>query len=100
MREHVALGWNRLFSLTAYVAGTLLLGSAHGLQAAVLFAMSQVVVLLFIWFADFFGDWIGAPPFGGGNGAKVIDRESPGWLVAGFGWMILIGVFTVSYFYA
>ena len=54
------------------------------------------MTLLFIWRAGTFGAWIGAPPSPGGLGARPIDRESPGWLVAAFGWMILIGVFLVS----
>jgi hypothetical protein len=35
----------------------------------------------------------------GGRG-KVLDQESPAWLVAAFGWLILIGVFAAAYFFA
>ena len=93
-------GWNRLLSLGAYLLAAALIWSARGSKAAGIFVVTQAVVLIFIWFADFFGAWIGPPPFPGGYSAKVIDQESPAWLIAGFGWLILIGTFVVTYFYA
>ena len=92
--------WSRLLSLGAYLLGSALIWSTRGSPAAGIFMLTQAVVLIFIWFADFFSSWIGAPPFPGGHTAKVIDQESPAWLVAAFGWLILVGVFVVTYFYA
>lgn len=92
------LGWNRVLSLAVYLLGAALIWGARGGEAAGIFVVSQAFVLLFIWFADSFSAWIGAPPFPGGLGAKVIDQESPSWLIAAFGWLILISVFAVSYF--
>ncbi len=92
--------WSRFLSLGAYLLGSTLIWSARGSDSAAIFMLTQAVVLLLIWFADFFSTWIGAPPFGAGQGAKVIDQESPAWLIAAFGWLILVGVFVVTYFYA
>ena len=93
------MGWNRSLSLAAYLAGAALIWSAHGARFAGLFLATQAVTLILIWFADFFGDWIGAPPIPSGLGARTIDRESPPGLVAAFGWIILAGVFAVTYFW-
>jgi len=95
------LSWNRTLSLFAYLAGAAFIWSARGADTARVFLLSQALVLIFIWFSDFFGSWIGAPPFSGGSSAKVIDQGSPGWLVAAFGWLILLGVvFLVTYFWS
>jgi hypothetical protein len=94
------LSWNRTLSLVAYLGGAALIWNTRGADTASLFLLTQALVLIFIWFPDFFGSWLGAPPFGGGNSAKVIDQESPAWLVAGFGWLILLGVFVVTYFWS
>ena len=91
---HVA--WNRLLSLAAYLTGAALIWNAHGARPARVFLGSQAVTLILIWFSAFFGGWLGAVPVG--QFARTIDRESPAWLVAAAGWMILVGVFAVAYF--
>jgi hypothetical protein len=68
------LGWNRILSLAAYLLGIGALWSERGGQLAWLFAMTQAPIVVLIWFADFFGEWIGAPPLPGGMGSKPIDK--------------------------
>jgi hypothetical protein len=92
-------GWNRALSLGAYFCAIGLIWRARGGESARIFASTQLFVLVFIWFADYFSGWMGPFPLPGGRG-KVIDQESPAWLIAAFGWLILIGVFAATYFYA
>lgn len=94
------LSWNRALSLVAYLTGAALIWDARDADTAGLFLLTQALVLILIWFPDFFGSWLGAPPFARGHSAKVVDQESPAWLVAAFGWLILIGVFVVTYFWS
>jgi hypothetical protein len=94
------LSWNRALSLGVYVLATGLVSRARGAEAAGIFAFTQAFVLMFIWFAEYFSGWIGPFPLPGGHSSKVIDQETPAWLIAAFGWLILIGVFVVTYFFA
>ena len=93
------MGLNRSLSLAAYLTGAALIWGAYGARPAVLFLTTQAVTLILIWFAEFFGDWIGAPPFPTGPGDRSVDQESPPGLVAALGWMILGGVFALTYFW-
>jgi hypothetical protein len=93
------LGWNRLLALAVYLLAAAAIWGKHGSRSAAVFLITQAVVLVFIWFSEAFGEWIGPPPLPGGHRARVIDRETPPWLVAAFGWLILIGVFFVTFFH-
>jgi len=94
-----SVSWNRSLSLAVYAVAAALVLAAHGREPALLFLLTQAFVLPFIWFADLFGEWIGPFPMPGwGSGRHTVDRESPAWLIALFGWLILLGVFGVSYF--
>ena len=99
-RQNTERTWSRPLSLAVYGLAALLLWGARGRDAALLFLLTQAFVLPFIWFPDFFGEWLGAFPMPGAGGynARIVDRESPAWLVAVFGWLILLGAFAVSYF--
>src|SRR5215468_6555303 len=92
-------GWNRALSAVFYVVASVAIWRARGPNSALVFAISQPLVLLFIWFADFFSTWIGMPPMPGGLNSKVIDQESPAWLILAFGWLILLGTFALTYLY-
>ena len=94
------MNWSRPLSLGFYLLATSLIWAARGATLAFVFALSQAVVVSMIWCADFFADWLGPPPIPGGLGVKIVDEASPAWLVTGFGWLILIGVFVVAYAYA
>ena len=93
----MAFGWNRRLSLAAYVAGAVLIGRARDAQATFLFLITQAPVLVFIWFADYWSEWLGPFPMPQGGRGRVIDQESPAWLIATFGWMILLMVFYALY---
>ena len=93
------MSWNRLLSLAAYLMGAALIWVAQGARIAYVFLATQAATLILIWFSELFGGWIGAPPIPV-RSARAIDQESPAWLVAAFGWLILGSVFAVSYFWA
>lgn len=50
-------------------------------------AISLLPPLGLIWFADELGDFTGYVGRGG-----VVDQTSPPFLIAGFGWIVLIGL--------
>jgi len=89
-------GWNRALSAVFYVVV-----SVCHMESAWTKLRSRLrhlaAVLVFIWFADFFSTWIGMPPMPGGLNSIVIDQESPAWLIVGFGWLILLGTFALTY---
>jgi hypothetical protein len=45
-----------------------------------------LVPIAFIWFGDEFGG------FKGNVGRGTVNTETPGWMVAGFGWLLLLAV--------
>jgi hypothetical protein len=99
MADRSRLGWrawNRIVSGSFFAAAVVVLLMRRGPDSAGPFLVWQPVVLLFVWFPDFFGSWIGAPPFPGGAGSKVIDSESSPFLILAFGWMILVGTFLLA----
>ena len=55
---------------------------------AVAFALLLIIPLGLIWYADLVGALRGNVGHGGG----VITVETPGWMVAGFGWIVLFAV--------
>ena len=70
--------------------------ASAGNQAAGAAVIYVLIGLLFplamIWFPDELGDMTGAVRGG------YIDRPSPGWLVAAFGWFFLVGMPVVIWF--
>ena len=79
---------NRVLSVVVAMA---LLGGVLSLKARDEDSSSCIVGVLFglclIWFGDALGSFTGYIGRGGN-----IDTETPGWLVATFGWFFLIGV--------
>ena len=75
----VALGMVVVYTLIGSVMGGLVM--LPGL------AISLLPPLGLIWFADELGEFTGYVGRGG-----VVDQTSPPFLIAGFGWIVLIGL--------
>jgi hypothetical protein len=90
---------SRILAVGAYLLGGLLIWSARGAHTALLFSLTQAVTLLLILFADALEGWLGPFPFLGSGSRNVVDEPSPAWLITGFGWLILLGVFALSYWW-
>ena len=75
----VAFGLVLVYSLIGLVTGGFVM--LPGL------AISLLPPLTLIWFADELGDFTGYVGRGG-----VVDQTSPPFLIAGFGWIVLIGM--------
>lgn len=71
------------------LAGTYLLVAVIGAGLSVLPTSTVTLgaAVSLIWFADDLGGMTGV-----GFGGRQIDQASPGFLVAAFGWIVLIGL--------
>ena len=87
--------WNAALSALFFAWSAASLHGEIGLHRALPIVISQVPVLGFIWFCDFWSGWLG-PLLSGGLNTKSIDRGSPAWLIAAAGWLILLSVFGLA----
>jgi hypothetical protein len=71
-----------VYVLVAWIA----VGEQRAPAAVLTVLVSCLFPLAMIWFPDELGDMTGAVRGG------YIDRPSPGWLVAAFGWFFLVGM--------
>jgi hypothetical protein len=67
-----------------YVAIALFAG---GLISAFSAGVRLLLPLAFIWYSEEIGSFTG-----GVGGGRAVDVESPEWLIAGIGWVILVTV--------
>ena len=54
--------------------------------------IGMIFILALIWFGDEMGSYIGPTSRGS------ITATTPGWMLRGFGWIILTGAFVLSVF--
>jgi hypothetical protein len=87
--------WNVVLSTALFVYAGYRILSAPGPGAGLAALLALVPILGFIWVCDYWAAWLG-PLFGGGHYAKSVDSSSPAWLIALFGWIILLTVLALA----
>jgi hypothetical protein len=73
---------SKMIALCLAIADALMLLEREGKDVPFVFLLIPVT---FIWFADALGGFKGNVGRGG-----IINTETPGWMVAGFGWLLLL----------
>ena len=60
-----------------------------GAEVAWKIGISMVFILALVWFGDEMGSFVG-------GASPLVTASTPGWMLRGFGWLVLILTFVVS----
>jgi len=93
---------SRFFSLLLAIVDAVLMSHSEAPKPGLYPLIPLIGDLMFllipvglIWYCDIAGNFTGPMSRGG-----YVDVETPGWLVAGFGWLVLLGIFIYHVFVA